>query len=69
MGTPSPRRGLRRGGDSLLSRLLRGLPGVDVRIVADPTLREDRHGADEDSSIEEKLPLAEEPPWPEQPPA
>ena len=39
MGTPSPRRGLRRAGDSLLTRLLRGLPGVDVRIVADPALR------------------------------
>ncbi len=40
MGAPTPRRGLRRLNDSLLSRLLRGLPGVDVRIVADPTLRE-----------------------------
>jgi len=43
MGTPTERRGLARlggGGDrSLLMRLLRGLPGVDVRIVADPTLR------------------------------
>jgi two-component system sensor histidine kinase KdpD len=43
MGTPSPPRGLSRlGGGSertLLMRLLRGLPGVDVRIVADPTLR------------------------------
>ena len=43
MGTPSERRGLSRlGGSSersLLMRLLRGLPGVDVRIVADPTLR------------------------------
>jgi two-component system, OmpR family, sensor histidine kinase KdpD len=39
MGAPSPRRGLRRLNDSLLTRLLRGLPGVDVRIVADPTLR------------------------------
>lgn len=52
MGTPSPRRGLHRGGDSLLSRLLRGLPGVDVRVVADPALREDHHGADEQSSVE-----------------
>jgi two-component system, OmpR family, sensor histidine kinase KdpD len=45
MGAPAPRRGLGRIGSpisdrSLLSRLLRGLPGVDVRIVADPTLRE-----------------------------
>jgi two-component system sensor histidine kinase KdpD len=43
MGTPSPPRGLARLGAtpdrSLLTRLLRGLPGVDVRIVADPTLR------------------------------
>ena len=35
MGTPSQRRGLARLGDgserSLLMRLLRGLPGVDVR--------------------------------------
>ncbi len=48
MGSPRPRRGLgrfaaRSGGDgadpSVLMRLLRELPGVDVRIVADPTLR------------------------------
>jgi two-component system, OmpR family, sensor histidine kinase KdpD len=43
MGSPSERKGLARlgaGSDrSLLMRLLRGLPGVDVRIVADPTLR------------------------------
>jgi two-component system, OmpR family, sensor histidine kinase KdpD len=43
MGTPSEPRGIARlgGGSerSLLMRLLRGLPGVDVRIVADPTLR------------------------------
>ncbi|MCW3032397.1 MAG: Osmosensitive channel His kinase sensor [Solirubrobacterales bacterium] len=42
IGTPSPRRGLGRllgGGESLLGRLLEGLPGVDVRIVADPSLR------------------------------
>jgi two-component system sensor histidine kinase KdpD len=39
MGTPSPRRGMRRFSDSLATRLLRGLPGVDVRIVADRTLR------------------------------
>jgi two-component system sensor histidine kinase KdpD len=40
MGAPAPRRGLGRFNDSLLTRLLRGLPGVDVRIVADPALRE-----------------------------
>ncbi len=44
MGTPAPRRGLGRLGGpladrSLLTRLLQGLPGVDVRIVADPSLR------------------------------
>ncbi len=43
MGTPSEPRGLTRLGRStersLLMRLLRGLPGVDVRLVADPTLR------------------------------
>src|SRR5271167_2442784 len=38
MGAPAPRRGLGRLNDSLLTRLLRGLPGVDIRIVADPTL-------------------------------
>jgi two-component system sensor histidine kinase KdpD len=44
MGAPAPRRGLGRLNDSLLTRLLRGLPGVDVRIVADPTLREQTPG-------------------------
>jgi two-component system sensor histidine kinase KdpD len=44
MGTPAPRRGLARLGlarteRSLLDEILRGLPGVDVRIVADPALR------------------------------
>jgi two-component system sensor histidine kinase KdpD len=48
IGTPGAERGLARlrraGGDgrSLLDRLLRELPGVDVRIVADPTLRAGR---------------------------
>jgi K+-sensing histidine kinase KdpD len=48
IGTPSAERGLarlRRGGGegrSLLDRLLRELPGIDVRIVADPTLRAGR---------------------------
>jgi two-component system sensor histidine kinase KdpD len=41
MGAPAPRRGLLRMNDSLLNRLLRGLPGVDVRIVADASLRAD----------------------------
>ncbi|HEY4896262.1 MAG TPA: histidine kinase [Solirubrobacteraceae bacterium] len=42
MGTPAPPRGLTRLGgqeNSLLMRLIRGLPGVDVRVVADPTKR------------------------------
>ncbi len=51
MGTPPRRRGLSRigvraGADgpdpALLARLLRELPGVDLRIVADPTLRRGR---------------------------
>jgi two-component system sensor histidine kinase KdpD len=44
MGAPAPRRGLGRLNDTLLNRLLRGLPGVDVRIVTDPTLREQGSG-------------------------
>jgi two-component system, OmpR family, sensor histidine kinase KdpD len=44
MGVPSQTGGLRRlgragAGRSLLARLLRGLPGVDIRLVADPTKR------------------------------
>ena len=51
MATPSQRRGLGRLGFraaagasdlSLLSRILRELPGVDVRIVSDPTQRRSR---------------------------
>ncbi len=49
IGTPSQRRGIARlrgasdGPDrALLDRLLRELPGVDVRIVADPTMRRGR---------------------------
>jgi two-component system, OmpR family, sensor histidine kinase KdpD len=41
MGAPSARRGVKRFRESLITRLLEGLPGVDLRIVADPTLRED----------------------------
>jgi two-component system sensor histidine kinase KdpD len=43
IGTPRQRRGLGRllgGGESLLGSLIEGLPGVDIRIVADPSLRE-----------------------------
>jgi K+-sensing histidine kinase KdpD len=41
IGTPARRNGISRllGGASLLSRLLEGLPGVDIRIVADPSVR------------------------------
>ena len=49
MGSPGPRRGLGRFREPLVMRLLDGLPGVDVRIVADPTLRDDgAHVAGED---------------------
>jgi two-component system sensor histidine kinase KdpD len=41
MGSPGSRRGLGRLREPLVMRLLDGLPGVDVRIVADPTLRKD----------------------------
>jgi len=48
MGTPAPARGLARLGGapdrSLLMRLVRGLPGVDIRVVADPTLRRSPSG-------------------------
>jgi K+-sensing histidine kinase KdpD len=62
MGAPSESAGLRRlgragAGRSLLSRLLRGLPGVDIRIVADPTKRGQ---AQEDERLGE-LPSAPEP--------
>jgi two-component system, OmpR family, sensor histidine kinase KdpD len=39
IGQPDPRRGARRLMESLPERLLRRLPGVDVRIVADPPQR------------------------------
>ncbi len=44
MGAPTARRGVRRFREPLVTRLLEGLPGVDVRIVADPTLRGEAHG-------------------------
>jgi hypothetical protein len=41
IGTPAPRAGLQRlGGATLIERLLRALPGVDLRIVADRSRRE-----------------------------
>jgi two-component system sensor histidine kinase KdpD len=39
MGTPAPRSGIRRFSEPLTDRLLRALPGVDVRIVADRSKR------------------------------
>jgi two-component system sensor histidine kinase KdpD len=58
MGTPAPRRGLGRlswpiSDRSLLTRLLRGLPGVDVRIIADPTLRGQGSEAEQTLAAEE----------------
>jgi two-component system, OmpR family, sensor histidine kinase KdpD len=57
MGTPAPRRGLSRlssslSDRSLLGRLLQGLPGVDIRLVADPSLRRQAREA-------EKAPVGE----------
>jgi two-component system sensor histidine kinase KdpD len=40
MGTPAPRTGLRRLSAPLTDRLLRALPGIDLRIVADRSRRE-----------------------------
>jgi two-component system sensor histidine kinase KdpD len=40
MGTPEPRGGIRRFAEPLVDRLLRRLPGVDVRIVADRSKRD-----------------------------
>ena len=39
IGPPSPRRGLRRLSAPLTDRLVRALPGIDVRIVADRSKR------------------------------
>jgi K+-sensing histidine kinase KdpD len=60
LGTPSLPKGLRRFGSSasdraLPMRLLRGLPGVDIRIIADPALRGEpgEAGEEEPSESEE----------------
>jgi two-component system sensor histidine kinase KdpD len=57
LGTPSKRRGLGRvlgpPRESLLMRLLDGLPGVDVRIVADPTLRKPRERGEDPAAAGE----------------
>jgi len=47
MGPPSGRRRLGRLGEPLLMRLVRGLPGVDIRVVSDPTQREGAGDLDE----------------------
>jgi len=58
MGPPAPRRGLGRLGGSfsdrsILARLLAGLPGVDIRIVADPSLRSQAGEAEKMSATEQ----------------
>ena len=53
MGAPAPRRGFKRLSEPLLLRLLEGLPGIDVRIVADPTLREGAGGQAGEQGVEE----------------
>ncbi len=55
MGAPGPRRGLGRlggsiSGQSLLARLLAGLPGVDIRLVSDPRLRSSSGVGEESAS-------------------
>jgi two-component system sensor histidine kinase KdpD len=42
IGQPRPRTGLGRLRESMVERLIRKLPGVDVRVVADRSLREER---------------------------
>jgi two-component system, OmpR family, sensor histidine kinase KdpD len=75
MGAPIARHGLRRvisslSDSSLLTRLLRGLPGVDIRIVADPTLRNPPAREDSPASPERPPASPERPPAsPERPPA
>src|SRR5260370_11501760 len=45
IGTPAKRRGIGRllGGESLLNRLIDGLPGADIRILGDPSERRPPH--------------------------
>jgi two-component system, OmpR family, sensor histidine kinase KdpD len=45
IGTPSPRTGLDRFRPSLTSRLIEALPGVDLRVVADRTQRDEEGSA------------------------
>jgi two-component system sensor histidine kinase KdpD len=57
LGAPSPPKGLRRLGGTadraLPMRLLRGLPGVDIRIIADPSLRGEPGEAGESNEVRE----------------
>jgi two-component system, OmpR family, sensor histidine kinase KdpD len=57
LGAPSPPKGLRRLGGTadraLPMRLLRGLPGVDIRIIADPSLRGEPSEAGESNEVRE----------------
>jgi two-component system, OmpR family, sensor histidine kinase KdpD len=57
LGTPSLPKGLRRFGAAssdraLPMRLLRGLPGVDIRVIADPALRGEAGEANGEESEE-----------------
>jgi two-component system sensor histidine kinase KdpD len=57
LGAPSPPKGLRRLGGTadraLPMRLLRGLPGVDIRIIADHSLRGEPGEAGESNEVRE----------------
>ena len=46
MGPPSGRKRFGRLSEPLLMRLMRGLPGVDVRVVSDPTMRKEADAGD-----------------------
>jgi two-component system, OmpR family, sensor histidine kinase KdpD len=58
MGTPSQPRGIALLGAisdrSLLTRLLRGLPGVDIRVVADPALRRGAEDEENEAAGDER---------------
>ena len=41
IGTPSPRTGLDRFKLALPTRLIEAMPGIDLRVVADRSLREE----------------------------
>ena len=43
VGTPDERRRVEIVRGSLLSRMVRELPGIDIRVIADRALREERH--------------------------